>query len=138
MTRSKFYLAAAIIGFFVPPTLITYFWIDQGFDLVNTLNAMVDNTIALAVFLDITISSLVFLFWSYNESKDHDIKHWPWLIPANVFIGLCFALPLFLYWRECHQKQGAALTLRRDPHRSVACVGGELERLFDPVLSRYE
>lgn len=99
--RSRVYLIAAIVGLLVPPTLITYFWIDKGaIDLIDTLNAMVDNTIALAVFMDVTISSLVFLFWSYNESKEHGIGGWGWLIPANVFIGLCFALPLFLYRRE--------------------------------------
>lgn len=99
--RSRVYLIAAIVGFFVPPTLITYYWIDRGsIDLIDTLNAMVDNTIALAVFMDITISSLVFLFWSYNESKERGIGGWGWLVPANVFIGLCFALPLFLYRRE--------------------------------------
>lgn len=98
--RARVYLIATIIGFFVPPILIGYYIADQGFDLVDLLNASVDNTIALAVFMDVTISSLVFWFWASGEAKQYDIRHWWWIIPANIFIGLCFALPLFLYWRE--------------------------------------
>jgi hypothetical protein len=98
--RARFYLAMAVVGFLVPLTLVGYWIADNGLDVIDLLNAMVDNTIALAVFLDVSISSLVFWFWASGEAKEHGIRRWQWVIPANIFIGLCFALPLFLYWRE--------------------------------------
>ena len=98
--RAQFYLTATVVGFLVPPILITVYAIDNGFDVVDMLNAMVDNTIALAVFLDVTISSIVFLVWAQGEAARLGIRRWWLLIPANVLIGLCFALPLFLYQRE--------------------------------------
>lgn len=99
--RARVYLIAAIVGLLVPPTLITIYVIDQGaFDIVDMLNAMVDNTIALAVFLDVTISSLVFFYWAQGEAAQLGIGRWWLCIPATVFIGLCFGLPLFLYWRQ--------------------------------------
>lgn len=101
LVRARVYLFAAIVGFLVPPTLITLYALDQGaFDIVDMLNAMVDNTIALAVFLDVTISSLVFFYFAQHEAKKHGITQWWWCIPATIFIGLCFSLPLFLHWRE--------------------------------------
>jgi hypothetical protein len=98
--RAKFYLVATVIGFLVPPILITYYGIENSFDLVDMLNAMVDNTIALAVFLDVTISSIVFWVWAQGEADRLGIERWWLVIPVNIFVGLCAALPLFLYWRE--------------------------------------
>lgn len=98
--RARFYLVATIIGFLVPPILIGYYAADKGLNIVDMLNAMVDNAIALAVFLDVTISSIVFWVWAQSEAAKLGIRNWWVIIPANLLIGLCFALPLFLYWRE--------------------------------------
>ncbi len=101
MKRATAYLALAIVGFIVPPTLITLYVIDYGsLDFGAILDAAFDNKIAIAVFMDITISSIVFWFWAQHEAVLHGLKHWWWVIPANTLIGLCFALPLFLYFRE--------------------------------------
>lgn len=99
--RARVFLVFTIIGFLTPPILITYYVIDQGaFDAVDMLNAMVDNTIALAVFCDLTLSALCFFYWASYEGPRLGIKRWWWTIPATFIIGLCFALPLFMYWRE--------------------------------------
>lgn len=97
---SRGYLYAAIIGFFIPPILIGYYVAENGFDLIDILNAMVDNTIALAVFLDLSFACLVFFIWARKEAIQLSIERWWLCIPATVIIGLCFGLPLFLYWRE--------------------------------------
>jgi hypothetical protein len=99
--RARVFLGFTIVGFLMPPVMITIYCIDQGaFDIVDMLNAMVDNTIALAVFLDVTLSSLCFFYWASYEGPRLGIDRWWWCIPATVVIGLCFALPLFMYWRE--------------------------------------
>ena len=98
--RARFYLLATIVGFLVPPMLIAYYGIENSFDLVDMLNAMVDNTIALAVFLDVTIASIVFWVWAQGEASRLGIERWWLVIPANLLVGLCAAFPLFLYWRE--------------------------------------
>ena len=98
--RQRVLLIATVIGFFIPPILISYYVAENGFDLVDMLNAMVDNTIALAVFCDLTFAALVFFYWAWGEAAELAIARWWLIIPATVIIGLCFSLPLFLYWRE--------------------------------------
>lgn len=105
------YRAAAIFGFFIPPVLVGYYVAENGFDLVDILNAMVDNTIALAVFLDLTFACLVFFVWARKEAVLHGIERWWLCIPATVIIGLCFGLPLFLYWRERAIEEAAGQSL---------------------------
>ncbi len=94
------YLYAAVFGFFIPPVLVGYYVVENGFDLIDILNAMVDNTIALAVFCDLTFTCLVFFVWARKEAAELGIERWWLCIPATVIIGPCFGFPLFLHWRE--------------------------------------
>lgn len=105
---SSGYRTAAIIGFFIPPVLVGYYVAENGFDLVDILNAMVDNTIALAVFCDLTFTCLVFFVWARKEAAELEIERWWLCIPATVIIGPCFGFPLFLHWRE-RVREAAAL-----------------------------
>ena len=73
----------------------------NGFDLKLMGDGIFANPLATAVFADVFVSSLVFWVWSFGEAKDRGMT-W-WYIPiVNLVIGLCFALPLFLYQREKH------------------------------------
>ena len=60
----------------------------------------VANTVALAILCDITIAALVFWSWAMEEGPRLGIRRWWLIFPATLLIGLCFAFPLFMYWRE--------------------------------------
>ena len=63
------------------------------------LSQTVETTAGIAVLCDVSISSLAFLIWASFQAPAAGVRWWPFLL-ANLFVGLCFALPLFLYYRE--------------------------------------
>jgi hypothetical protein len=58
------------------------------------------DLVTVAVFADITIAALAFWFWMSQEAPRAGVRNWGWLIPATLFIGLCFAFPMFMFLRE--------------------------------------
>ncbi|CAN5589820.1 hypothetical protein BH20ACT15_BH20ACT15_07110 [soil metagenome] len=98
--RERLYLAFAVLGFIVPVALLGYYFIDSGFDLGRMFDDAAENTVALAVLCDITIAALVFWSWAVEEGPRLGIRRWWLVFPATLLVGLCFAFPLFLYWRE--------------------------------------
>ena len=58
------------------------------------------NPIAATTLTDFTISCLVFWPFVFVESKKLGIRYWWLFVVTNIFIGLSFALPAFLYVRE--------------------------------------
>ena len=94
-----FYLLAAIVGAIVP--YATYFgYLAYAPGASGALSLAWGNPIAAATLADFTISCLVFWPFVGVESKRLGIRHWWLFIAANIFIGLSFALPAFLYVRE--------------------------------------
>ena len=94
-----FYFIAAIIGVIVP--YATYFgYLAAVPESSSALSLAWGNPIAAATLADFTISCLVFWPFVFVESRSLGVRHWWIFIVANIFIGLSFALPAFLYVRE--------------------------------------
>jgi hypothetical protein len=88
-----------LLGFLLPVGLLIYFNL-HGFTLPMFLSGMLANPAALLLFADLIISSLVFWAFLYQEARRLNIRHLWIYVFLNVFVGLCLALPLFLYSRE--------------------------------------
>ena len=103
----SFYLIAAIIGAIVPyATFFGYLAYVPGSS--SALSLAWGNPIAAATLADFTISCLVFWPFVFAESRRVDIRYWWLFMATNIFIGLSFALPAFLYVRERRLTTGAA------------------------------
>ena len=101
-----FYLIAAIIGAIAP--YATYFgYLAYVPGASGVLSLAWGSPIAAATLVDFTISCLVFWPFVFAESRRFGIRYWWLFIVANIFIGLSFALPAFLYVRE--QKRSRAV-----------------------------
>jgi hypothetical protein len=101
-----FYLFAAVIGAILP--YLTYFgYLAYVPGSSGALSLAYANPIAAATLADFTISCLVFWPFVFAECARLKIKLWWLFIIANVFIGLSFALPAFLYVRERRTLSGA-------------------------------
>lgn len=98
--RERLYLGFAAVGLVVPLLLFGFYLADNGFDIEMMFSDAVDNTVALAILCDITIACLVFWSWAVEEGPRLGIRRWWLIFPATLLIGLCFAFPLFMYWRE--------------------------------------
>jgi hypothetical protein len=106
MNRKTVYLILAIIGFVAP----YYFFVRvQTFNLGELFQLFSASEILSGIAMDLLVSVLVFWFFMFTEAKKLGMKNsWAYLL-ATLLVGLSFALPLFLYFRE-RKLQSAAET----------------------------
>jgi len=101
----KLYLALTIIGTLLPGVFIFMESIETGnyllyADPIATFNGMFANNISAAFVTDLLFVVILFLVWTYHESKKRSIKkiYLVWLY--TFAFGIAGGLPLFLYLRE--------------------------------------
>jgi Terpene cyclase DEP1 len=94
-----FYIIAAIIGAIAP--YATYFgFLGAVPGVSGALSLAWGTPIAAATLVDFSISCLVFWPFLFHEGKRLGMRHVWFFIPANLLIGLSFALPAFLAYRQ--------------------------------------
>lgn len=102
----RVYLSLAIIGFILPSILVIQESIETGnillyYHIGDTIEAMFANRISTIFCIDLFFAVLVFMVWSYCESKKYNIKQVGLIWLLTFLLGLAGGLPLFLYKREC-------------------------------------
>ncbi len=97
MNRKNIYLALAIFGLIAP----YYFFIQvREFDLQALGEQFAANKLLGGLAVDLLVSVIVFWFFMVTEAKRLNMKNiWVYFL-AIFLVGLSFALPLFLYFRE--------------------------------------
>lgn len=100
MSRKSIYLTLALIGLFVPYCFFFKFLNQNGFDIPLLLNQLLANNISTFFAVDLIISVIVFWIYMTAEANKLQMKNSGLYILASLFVGLSFALPLFLYFRE--------------------------------------
>lgn len=94
------YLVLAVVGLLMPGYFIVRLVLQPGVSLGALLAPFANNFLVALLGVDLVVSSLVFWVFVYRESERRAIPV-PWLfVLANLLVGLCFALPLFLYVRH--------------------------------------
>jgi len=106
--RANVYLALAVLGFLAPLAFGIAFIADHGLDGGEMLDQLFANTVSTLVIIDLTISAIAFWVWLSQEAPRIGIRRWWPFVVATVAVGLCFALPLFLYLRETRRPAGPA------------------------------
>ena len=100
MTKKNIYLILAIIGFIAPYYFFLQVSGENGFDLTSLIQPMFANNLLRGVAMDLMVSVIVFWIFMFAEANKVQMKN-PWLyLLATLLVGLSFALPLFLYFRE--------------------------------------
>lgn len=97
MSRKNVFLVLAIVGFIAP----YYFFLQvRAFDLNALLQQFSASAILSGIAMDLLVSVIVYWYFMFTEAKKLQMKNaWLYLL-ATVLVGLSFALPLFLYFRE--------------------------------------
>lgn len=98
--RERILLALTVVGFVVPNTMVIAFIAEDGLDLGGYVGAWFDSLPAAQLAADLVIAFVAFAFWAAWEGRRLGMRAWWLSIPASLFVGLCFGLPLFLYLRE--------------------------------------
>src|SRR6476646_8333244 len=94
------YLVLAILGLIAPYWFFFQFFKANGFQLGLLLQQALINPVSIAFTVDLIVSIVVFWFYLFAEANKLQMKN-AWLyVLASLTIGLSFALPLFLYFRE--------------------------------------
>lgn len=93
------YLILAVVGAIVPYLFFGQF-IASGAQADAFLRQLFATAPAGGFTADLVITSVVFWIWSYGEARRSGLGRW-WIYPfLNLAVGLSFAFPLFLYFRE--------------------------------------
>lgn len=96
----KFYLAAAIVGLVLPYIFLVQYQVNHGFDFNMFIERMFENSVAIIFVLDVLVSSVILWVFIFTQGRKLGMKNlWAYVV-ANLLVGMCFALPLFLYFRE--------------------------------------
>ena len=99
------YLLLAIIGFILPTIFVIFESVETGNILLYTnplatIEGMFANRISTIFIIDLLFGVLVFMIWSYRESKAHGIKNIGVVWLLTFLFGFAGGFPLFLYLRE--------------------------------------
>jgi len=98
--RKNIYLFLTAVGLLVPYYFLFKFLGANGFNISLLLNQLFANHISTFFAVDLIISIIIFWVYMIAEANKLQMKN-PWLyILASLTVGLSFALPLFLYFRE--------------------------------------
>ena len=100
MSKKNVFLLLAIIGFIVPYYFFLQLPAEDGFNLPLLIQPFFANNFMRGTAMDLTISVIVFWVYAFLEASRLQMKN-PWIyVLATLLVGLSFALPLFLYFRE--------------------------------------
>jgi hypothetical protein len=97
--RAGLYFTLAALGLLSQLGIAVVFVADSGLDLGAFADQATGSTIAVLALADLMLSGLIFLIWSRAEARRVGIDPW-WPFLLATAGGLCFALPLFLGYRE--------------------------------------
>jgi hypothetical protein len=97
--KKNIYLALSILGLTGPYAVL--FWMYSIHEpIANIINFLFWNSYSAMFTVDLLISVIVFWFFMIHEARKLTMKNWWIYILATLTVGLSFALPLFLYFRE--------------------------------------
>ena len=99
----KLYLALAILGAFVPDFFFFQFIQSEGVNIKAFLSALFANGAAGSFTVDLLYSSLIFWLFTFQQFKESNGPKPYIFIVLNLIMGLCCAMPAYLYARENDQ-----------------------------------
>ena len=98
--KKNIYFILALIGLLVPYYFFITFLTGNGLNIPLLIGQLFANNISTFFAVDLIISIFVFWIYMFVEAKRLEMKNsWIYLL-TTLLVGLSFALPLFLYFRE--------------------------------------
>jgi hypothetical protein len=102
------YLVLAALGWIVPYYFFLSFRLENGLDLPLLVGQLFANDISTFFAVDLIITALAFLVFSFREAQNQGMKQWWVYLVTTLAVGPSFALPLFLYNRQRRLETRAA------------------------------
>lgn len=95
-----FYLVLAIVGAILPYVFFTQHFLNAGVSLTVFTADVFANFAASGFAADLLLSSVVFWIFMFHQRKRDKGPNPALFIVLNLLIGLCCAVPAYLYARE--------------------------------------
>jgi Terpene cyclase DEP1 len=100
MTKKNIYLILAILGFVAPYYFFLQLPGENGSNMALLVRQISASSLLSGIAMDLMVSVIVFWTYMFAEANRLQMKNsWLYLL-ATLTVGLSFALPLFLYFRE--------------------------------------
>lgn len=96
----RMYFVLAFFGFVIPYYFFVRFLFAAGPDPVQMGNQLFASDISTFFAVDLFIVGVVFLIFSYFNSRKLGMKRWWVYLLATVLVGPSFSIPLYLGIRE--------------------------------------
>ena len=96
----KLYFLLAILGAIVPYFFFIQFIQAEGVDIPAFISALFVNGAAAGFSADLLLASFIFWLFMFQQAKESNGPKPYIFIALNLTIGLCCALPAYLYTRE--------------------------------------
>lgn len=105
MKPKQIYLLLCALGTVLPYTQFVPFLREHGLDMRVFFEQLFANRISGFFAWDVIVSSLVLWVFVFFEGRRVGVKHLWAPIVANLAVGVCLGLPLFLLLREQRLEQ---------------------------------
>ena len=92
----RLYLLLAVIGFALPYYFFVSFLVENGLNLKLLFSQLFASDISSFFAVDLIITAIVFLAFSYRESQQRRMANWWMYVVATLAVGPSFAFPLFM------------------------------------------
>ena len=100
MTTREKLLLLTVAGFIVPNVMLAVFIAENGLDFGLYLENWFETLPSSQLVVDLVIAFLALVVWASWDGPRNGVARWWVVIPASLLVGVCFALPLYLYMRE--------------------------------------
>ena len=98
--RAKLLLGLTVVGFVVPNAMVGIFIADHGLDVGLYLDSWFETLPAAQLVVDLVIAFCAFFAWTAWDGQRCGVERWWVVMPASLLVGVCFAVPLYLFMRE--------------------------------------
>jgi hypothetical protein len=100
MTTREKLLLLAVAGFIVPNVMLGVFFAEHGLDIGLYFENWFETLPSSQLVVDLVIAFVALAVWAAWDGPRNGVDRWWVVIPASLLVGVCFALPLYLYMRE--------------------------------------
>ena len=94
-----FLILCCIAGIVIPYWFAIPFFMFHGPNLRLLAEELFANNISSFFAADLIVASVIFLVWSFRDSRERRIGGWWIVLLSNLVVGLSLALPLYLLKR---------------------------------------
>ncbi|MBB4856645.1 hypothetical protein HNP40_004068 [Mycobacteroides chelonae] len=93
-------LILTVVGFVLPNAMVIAFNLQSGFDQAAYFGSWFSSLPSAQLFADLAVVTASFWVWVLVDRR-RTATAWWWLVfPTTLLVGICFAVPLYLWLRE--------------------------------------